>query len=94
MRLPREMFDYLLSKEMTTEYSSMESILHHARKAEDNACQMTHWYNEQCTIRARQKALEEMPDSESDKESGDDGDPLSDGLEEPDGVLPDGKKGE
>lgn len=94
MRLPREMFDYLLSKEMTTEYSSMESILHHARKAEDNACQMTHWYNEQCTIRARQKALEEMPDSESDKESGDDVDPLSDGLEEPDGVLPDGKKGE
>jgi hypothetical protein len=52
---------------------------------------MTRWYNEQCTIKARQKVLDEMPDAESDKESGD---PLSDGSKEPDGEMPEGKKGE
>jgi hypothetical protein len=94
MRLPKEVFDYLLSKEVTAEYSSMESILHHARKAEENACQMTRWYNEQCTIKARQKVLEETPDAESDVESGDNGDPLSDELKEPNGDVPEGEKRE
>ena len=40
MRLPKDIFDYLLSKEVSAEYSTMESILHHARRAEENACHM------------------------------------------------------
>ena len=40
MRLPRDVFDYLLSKEVSAEYSTMESILHHARRAEENAHQL------------------------------------------------------
>ena len=40
MRLPKDIFDYLLSKEMSAEYSTMESILHHARRVEENAHQL------------------------------------------------------
>ena len=43
MRLPKDVFDYLLSKEVSAEYFTMESILHHARKAEENVRQMVHW---------------------------------------------------
>ena len=39
MRLPKDIFDYLLSKEVSAEYSTIESILHHTRRAE-NMCQM------------------------------------------------------
>jgi len=35
MCLPRGIFNYLLSKEVTAEHSKMESILHHARRAEE-----------------------------------------------------------
>jgi len=34
MHLLKGIFDYLLSKEVTAEHSRMESILHHARRAE------------------------------------------------------------
>jgi len=45
MRLTKGIFDYLLSKEVTTKHSKMESILHHARKAEEGINQMAAWYN-------------------------------------------------
>jgi len=35
MWLPKGIFDYLLSKEITAEHSKMEAILHHAKKAEE-----------------------------------------------------------
>ena len=40
IRLPKDIFDYLLSKEVSAEYSTMESILHHVRRAEENVHQM------------------------------------------------------
>ena len=46
VRLPVPVCQYLMNKEVTAEYSKMESILHHARSAEENACQMLRWYNE------------------------------------------------
>jgi len=33
MQLPKSIFNYFLSKEITAEHSKMEAILHHARKA-------------------------------------------------------------
>jgi len=35
MHLLKGIFNYLLSKEVTAEHSKMESILHHARRAEE-----------------------------------------------------------
>ena len=46
VRLPVPVFQYLMNKEVTAEYSKMESILHHARRAEENARQMLRWYDE------------------------------------------------
>ena len=46
VRLPVPMFQYLMNKEVTAEYSKMESILHHARQVEENARQMLRWYDE------------------------------------------------
>ena len=43
MRLPRDIFDYLLSKEVSAECSTMELILHHAGRVEENARQMLRW---------------------------------------------------
>ena len=40
MRLPKDVFDYLLSKEVSADYSTMELILHHARRAEENVRQL------------------------------------------------------
>ena len=40
MRLPKDIFDYLLSKEVLAEYSTMESILNHARRVEENTRQL------------------------------------------------------
>ena len=44
VRLPVPMFQYLMNKEVTAEYSKMESILHHARQVEENAHQTSRWY--------------------------------------------------
>jgi len=52
MHLPKGIFDYLLSKEVTTEHSKMESILHHARRAEKGINQTVMWYDTRCTMRA------------------------------------------
>jgi len=49
-------FDYLLSKEIMAEYSKMEAILHHARKAEEGINQTATWYNTRCIIRAERLA--------------------------------------
>ncbi|KAF8221841.1 hypothetical protein L208DRAFT_1325733, partial [Tricholoma matsutake] len=51
MGLPRKIFEHLLSRDMMSEYSKMESILHHVRKAEEITIQMSHYWNEQRTIR-------------------------------------------
>ena len=50
VRLPVPMFQYLMNKEVMAEYFKMESILHHVRRAEENACQMSRWYDKQRTI--------------------------------------------
>jgi hypothetical protein len=46
MRMPSTMFNYLLSKEVTTEYSMVETILHYARRVEENARQKVRWLKE------------------------------------------------
>jgi len=42
MQLPKGIFNYLLSKEIMAEYSKMEAILHHARKAEEGINRQQH----------------------------------------------------
>jgi len=56
MRLLKAIFDYLLSREVMAKHSKMESILHHARKAEKGINQTAAWYNTQCIMRAEQMA--------------------------------------
>jgi hypothetical protein len=46
MRMPSTMFNYLLSKEVTAEYSMVEMILHYARRVEENAHQKARWSKE------------------------------------------------
>jgi hypothetical protein len=46
MRMPSTMFNYLLSKEVTAEYSMVETILQYARRVEENACQKVRWLKE------------------------------------------------
>jgi hypothetical protein len=46
MRMPSTMFNYLLSKEVTMEYSTVETILHYARRVEENTCQKARWLKE------------------------------------------------
>jgi hypothetical protein len=46
MRMPSTMFNYLLSKEVTVEYSTVETILHYARRVEENAHQRARWSKE------------------------------------------------
>jgi hypothetical protein len=45
-RMPGPMFNYLLSKEVTAEYSTVETILHYARRVEENAQQRLRWMEE------------------------------------------------
>jgi len=52
MHLPKGIFNYLLSKEVTAKHSKMESILHHARRAEEGINQTVMWYDTRCTMRA------------------------------------------
>jgi hypothetical protein len=47
MRLPKRIFDHLVNKDVTPEYSKMETILHHARRAEEVALQMSQYWDEQ-----------------------------------------------
>jgi hypothetical protein len=44
------MFNYLLSKEVTVEYSTVETILHYARRVEENARQKARWSKERRVI--------------------------------------------
>ena len=69
MRLPKDIFDYLLSKEVSAEYSTMELILYYARRAEENACQMVRWLDAQCEIEASWMAPREPANLESDSRS-------------------------
>jgi hypothetical protein len=46
MRMPSTTFNYLLSKEVTAEYSTVETILHYARRVEENTCQKVRWSKE------------------------------------------------
>jgi hypothetical protein len=50
-RMPGNMFNYLLSKEVTTEYSMVETISHYTRRVEENARQRARWTEERWTIR-------------------------------------------
>ena len=75
MRLAKDVFDYLLSKAVLAEYSTMESILHHARRAEENACQMVPWLDAQCKIEASWVAPREPVNLESDSGSDSGGEP-------------------
>jgi len=63
MHLPKGIFDYLLSKEVTAEHSRMESILHHARKAEEGINQTAMWYDTRRTMRAERltQRMENVP---------------------------------
>jgi hypothetical protein len=49
-RMPGNMFNYLLSKEVTAEYSTVEMILHYARRVEENTRQRARWTEERQTI--------------------------------------------
>lgn len=59
MRLPKRIFDHLVNKDVTPEYSKMEMILHHARRAEEVALQMSRYWDEQRTIKAARGATGE-----------------------------------
>ena len=85
MRLLEDVVVHLLSKEVTAEYSNMESILHHARRAEENVQQISHWRNDQHIMRARDRALEELSDSRSESEVEDGEGPLPDAIPDPAG---------
>jgi len=63
MHLLKGIFDYLLSKEVTAEHSKMESILHHARRAEEGINQTVTWYDTRCTMRAERltQRMESIP---------------------------------
>jgi len=63
MWLLKGIFDYLLSKEITAEYSKMEAILHHTRKAEEGINQTAMWYSTRHIIRAERSAqrMENIP---------------------------------
>jgi hypothetical protein len=50
MRMPSTMFNYLLSKEVTAEYSTVEMILHYARRVEENTCQRARWSKERQVV--------------------------------------------
>ena len=75
MRLPKDIFDYLLSKEVSAEYSTMESILHHARRAEENVHHMVHWLDAQREIEAIRAASREPANLVSDSASDSGGEP-------------------
>ena len=59
LRLPKNIFDHLLQKEVTPEFSTMEFILHHVRKVEEIAFQMSQYWNER---RSRQALNNEAKD--------------------------------
>jgi len=63
MCLPKGIFDYLLSKEVTADHSRMESILHHARRAEKGINQTAIWYDTRRTMRAERltQRMENVP---------------------------------
>jgi len=63
MHLPKGIFDYLLSKEVTAEHSRIESILHHARRAEEGINQTAMWYDTRRTMRAERltQRMENVP---------------------------------
>ena len=82
MRLPKDVFDYLLSKEMSAEYSTMETILHHARRVEENVHQMVQWLDAQCEIEASRVASRESANLKSDSGSDSSGEPLLEALQE------------
>ena len=82
MRLPKDIFDYLLSKEVSAEHSTMESILHHARRAEENAWQMVRWLDAQHEIEASRAASRELANLESDSRSDSGGEPPLEVLQE------------
>jgi hypothetical protein len=50
MRMLSTMFNYLLSKEVTMEYSTVEMILYYARRVEENACQRARWSKERQVV--------------------------------------------
>ena len=70
MRLPKDIFDYLLSKEVSAEYSTMESILQHVRRVEENVRQLARWLDAQCKIEASQVASREPANLESNSLAG------------------------
>jgi len=61
MDLLKGIFDYLLSKD--AEHSKMESILHHARRAEEGINQTATWYDTRRTMRAERliQRMESIP---------------------------------
>ena len=59
MRLPKRIFDHLVNKDVTPEYSKMETILHHARRAEEVALQTSRYWDKQRTIKAARGAAGE-----------------------------------
>jgi len=63
MHLPKGIFNYLLSKEVTAEHSRMKSILHHTRRAEEGINQTVMWYDTKCMMRAERltQRMENVP---------------------------------
>jgi hypothetical protein len=56
-RMPGPMFNYLLSKEVTAEYSTVKTILHYARRVEENARQRSRWMEEQKAMGGGQQEM-------------------------------------
>jgi hypothetical protein len=59
MRLPRRIFDHLVIKDVTLEYSRMETILYHARRAEQAAPQTSQYWDKQRSIRMAKNTVRE-----------------------------------
>ena len=53
----------------------MELILHHARRAEENVCQLVQWLDAQHKIEASQVAPRELANLKSDSRSDSGGEP-------------------
>ena len=61
LRLPKLVFEYLLNKEITAEYSMVEAILYYARKAEENAKLRARYSNENRTQKTMKTVASNTP---------------------------------
>ena len=61
MRLPKYIFDHLTLNGIMSERSNMQTIMHFAREAEENQCQLTILYMERHIMNATKTVAETKP---------------------------------